>query len=1014
MKYSITSQADLENIPVRMVAGDTATLTTDIALDGNWTPIGSMTGTLDGAGHKITNLTTRAWNAAYATQANDGTSITSKNLGKTHSIFFRAAASGTGTFSVIGSYSKGHGVIWNSTTIWYYASGAYVYWSRARTSTPTDYAIVRSGKSVTLYSAGVSRGTKTITNNDLVIEDFLKTEIGTWTCSLSQVVFTSDAKSAADVTFMRNSGLGRIATSASMTNITAIWSLNEGSGTTGAESISSATMSGIDGWGSEEAIGGLVNSTSGTVKNLKIENPVVSGAGLQLGIFANSFGGTLENCAVSGTTGTLAYTKNSTSGAVGGLVGSANAATIRNCYVSLASMTTVNSQRFGGAIGNIDGGGTYENIYTVGGGTAAPRHGLIGYLGNYGNVRNNWSGMTATVKELFGDVIGTGTFTNNYFYDQSLGETRGTAVATLTDFYNITQAPMTSWDFTPTGSWSKSKDGTDYPVFNAYFSGDISGTVTGWTSGKTVKLVTKSNSVAPYYNKAVGTLSSAINLGSTFTVAFIVGDTPAQGTIWGLLYKDVKNFITYDGAVSNCTLRMRVADADISTEINQNVDLRGRHRVVFVKTAGAASKIYYDGRLLKMNAYANPINSNSFNGLAYLLRQYSSPSPSGVISEVVMFNDAKDQAWVTADYGNGDIKKYTSGDTGIVEGFHLDEGTGSVCTSFVTARTVTISPAPIWTDNIGYTIYNTTTATTTGSGDFTLSSINGACGLPCLIYIDDASVQGSIVATLPDGLMGNVTGLAFAQDSVQIGDAKLHPAMTTTLLNLASIYGFADNNFRLSGTTLYYNNGCDCLIPTGCYYAGIIQPDTAETGDILVDGTATLSGTVNGLTNTGTLTFTTGTVNGDIDNSGTFTANDVQLQVYSPTITNTGTMILRAVFKDDTAFVGDITLTSPNFSVAGKTYTFEHGKTYSYDTLTIAGAVGNEIALLSDSAGSRFTLDGSGANISAVDIKNCQASTADIFVTRGINSGGNDNREATPHLVFLAYQQAFITELATA
>ncbi len=142
---------------------------------------------------------------------------------------------------------------------------------------------------------------------------------------------------------------------------------------------------------------------------------------------------------------------------------------------------------------------------------------------------------------------------------------------------------------------------------------------------------------------------------------------------------------------------------------------------------------------------------------------------------------------------------------------------------------------------------------------------------------------------------------------------------------------------------------------------------TTGTSTVVLNGTALQSLTMNG-SNFNNLTITNGSVAGISFNDGFNAAN----------ITNT-TPASRLTFK------------------AGATYTLS-------GTLTLVGSSGNQIILLSDSPGTRFTLNPTAGaqSVNYVNVKDSQASTNNITADNSTNSGGNDDAEAAPRWVFNA------------
>jgi hypothetical protein len=132
-----------------------------------------------------------------------------------------------------------------------------------------------------------------------------------------------------------------------------------------------------------------------------------------------------------------------------------------------------------------------------------------------------------------------------------------------------------------------------------------------------------------------------------------------------------------------------------------------------------ACKLYRNGVLItqKTQGYTPISFTKMING--------GGTTSSSKMQELVIFSDIKDQAWVTADYNNGSGKSYTSGETGIVNGWHFDEGSGTTVADFVGTSDITLSGTFTWGTSILPIIPKTYSATTTGSGDLTLTSVTG-------------------------------------------------------------------------------------------------------------------------------------------------------------------------------------------------------------------------------------------------------------------------------------------------
>ncbi len=154
-------------------------------------------------------------------------------------------------------------------------------------------------------------------------------------------------------------------------------------------------------------------------------------------------------------------------------------------------------------------------------------------------------------------------------------------------------------------------------------------------------------------------------------------------------------------------------------------------------------------------------------------------------------------------------------------------------------------------------------------------------------------------------------------------------------------------------------------------------------GNLTIDATGTLDASAGG---------TNIILNGNWTNNGTFTAGDGTV-----TFTNTPAVLASTI-------TGATTFNNLTCTTASKQLTFESGVTQTINgTLTLNGqAAGTRIQLRSTSAGTRFTLDvtAGAQSVDYVDVMDSQVSTNDIVALDSVNSGGNDDAEASPHWAF--------------
>jgi nucleoid-associated protein YgaU len=160
---------------------------------------------------------------------------------------------------------------------------------------------------------------------------------------------------------------------------------------------------------------------------------------------------------------------------MGGLLGQANSVTISDSYYS-GNITngTVNGNYTAGIAGYLSGG-SISNSYSTGSlANGQDVGGLVGRMLSSSTISNSFSTMTFSNDSTVGALVGllsAGTISSSYWNDTTggfmtcyFGGNSGcTKVSNnLSYFYTITNAPMSSWDFTNT--WSTVNDGTSYPL----------------------------------------------------------------------------------------------------------------------------------------------------------------------------------------------------------------------------------------------------------------------------------------------------------------------------------------------------------------------------------------------------------------------------------------------------------------------------------------------------------------------------------------------------------------------
>lgn len=581
-------------------------------------------------------------------------------------------------------------------------------------------------------------------------------------------------------------------------------------------------------------------------------------------------------------------------------------------------------------------------------------------------------------------------------------------------FYNVANTPMSGWDFTPTGSWSTTQNTVTYPPLQTNFSGNISGTVSGYTSGKSMKL-TVSEKVYSVKDQQSGTaygkFATPPTIDNLFTIAFtatISGNTiiirKASTGDSGLFLLNGNQWKWGQGTGSPLSINIAPLNSFVS----------GTHRYVLTRN-GTTLKWYVDGNLIQTTTYTNTTTTNT-NAMEGILQGASGGGFSGAtVYSFLITTDEKDQAWVTADWNGGLLKRYDSTLPNCIMGYHFDEVTGSVFDDFSSSSNdMTFQAPPIRALRTIYPLFTDYSTTTIGSGDFAFTSVVGDHGRPISIYIDGEAVKGSVVATLPDGLTAPVTGVSMKQNTLSIGESHLHPAVAYDLANSAMIIPTeADQLYRTASNTIYYNGGAECLLPTGTSFIGKINPDTAQTGGLTIDGVGSLSAvTLNDLDVNGTLTTTSSISANDVNIAGSWTAS------INPYIlgdwTNSGTYSGSVIFNSATPTItGDTTWNSFSNIYSGAVLTFNAGDTFTINSsLALGGTVGNLTQIQSSSSGDKFIINngtGSPFDIEYVQVTDSEVSGDDIvaYHSTGTNT---DKREASPHWVFPVDINAFILE----
>ena len=174
----------------------------------------------------------------------------------------------------------------------------------------------------------------------------------------------------------------------------------------------------------------------------------------------------------------------------------------------------------------------------------------------------------------------------------------------------------------------------------------------------------------------------------------------------------------------------------------------------------------------------------------------------------------------------------------------------------------------------------------------------------------------------------------------------------------------------------------DFTIEAGETYVLTAEETFTVDGNLTIEATGTLDASAAG---------TNISLSGNWANSGTFTPGT------SSTVTFTDNTVISNI-------TGNTSFYNFTCETASKQLTFAANSIQTIsNTLTLNGqASGTEIQLRSSSAGTRWTFDVTGAaqTNEYVDVQDSNASSNDITANNSINSGNNDDAEASPHWIF--------------
>ena len=159
----------------------------------------------------------------------------------------------------------------------------------------------------------------------------------------------------------------------------------------------------------------------------------------------------------------------------GGLFGGGTSATVSDSYYSGNVKNASGAPNETGGIAAYMTGGSITNSYTTGSLSDGQKvGGIVGVLGSSATIVSSFTTMTFSNDSTVGAIVGqisSGTISSSYWNDTSGGFFTcyfggNTGCTRITNnipyFYTVSNAPMSSWDFTNT--WSTVNNGSNYPL----------------------------------------------------------------------------------------------------------------------------------------------------------------------------------------------------------------------------------------------------------------------------------------------------------------------------------------------------------------------------------------------------------------------------------------------------------------------------------------------------------------------------------------------------------------------
>jgi filamentous hemagglutinin family protein len=682
---------------------------------------------------------------------------------------------------------------------------------------------------------------------------------------------------------------------------------------------------------------GLFGYSSGTIRNLGLIDPTVSGANYVGGLVAYNNYGTIRDCYVSVTDASAAAV--SATSYVGGLVGYNNYGTLTDCYseVSVAASITDNSSLAGGLIGRNKGNVT--NCYSTGSVTGKDYYvgGLLGYSSDAtisncystGAVSGSGPSGSESNADYYGGLVGylkNGIISNCYSTGAVTNDSRfagglvGAVISgTISDCYHTTglvngktgsgglvgalgsdkdsSAVMKDCYNTAAVSgqaWVGGLCGTNYATIEScYNSGDVTSTApaAGWYSfGGLIGINFKTGVLKDCYNVgAMNSMTGMVNVGG-----LVGSDDTAGAGISGCYWSTDNNPVVTVGVGSTSEDRHTYGASTYAAIYTDTGKVTGLTREQMrdsknysgwdIATTGGSSSVWriYDGAtypLLKCFLTTLTVEaddaSKTYDGAAY----------SGTLSGITYVTE--DGSTVDPNSVSGTLSYGDKTDAGTYGLTGLSSGQMGYDIVYSGDSTLTISPKTITVSGFSASdkVYDGTTAATV-SGTFT-NAVSG----------DDITLTG----TFSDKNAGNGKTVTAALSGTDAGNYTISYTDTADITAKAltvSSFSAADKVYDGTAAATVSGTITDAISGDDITLTGSFANKNAGSGKTV---TATLTGTDAGnytvnYTDTADITAKALTVSG-------FSAAD---KVYDGTTAATvnGTFT-NAVSGDDVTLIGN-------------------------------------------------------------------------------------------------------------